>query len=959
MDSDESVDDDNIAHMGDISVTNIDINKESAKNPFQCFESYVSEEQWATWQEMNKQVKGLVEMSDSEDEEEILLDDTLLLDPSALVEVVSKKPNSDKNDAGRPSTSGVSPSSLSKSVPLEPTLEYLSGKITFLEFIELMEKASHEELGVLEMSSQTESGKLPTEQSPASDKEEDPDRDGDVKKKKKEQKQKELLKPRKERKKHHDLPRHLEGEMGDVNLTFARGDHVEAISKCLEIIRQAPQACKPFQTLGVIYESMGDMEKALQYFLIAAYLNPRDSEEWARLAELALELNDVNQAVMCYSNAIKFDRNNVDYLWERAKLYEEIRDFKKALESYQAILPLLPNSDSEQYFKLASSVARSHYENGDRALAVQTLRKAFEKHPSQITSEDVNLLLELQMQAKFYLESIEVLVNHCGVAIQFEDGREWSSSSKISTEEIRNIKSEPPSCTVSELLPIDLCVKLAVCMIHQHYHKLVKTVLAPLFEEDIEVNGDLFLDVAEAYMENGYYFDAMPLLGKLVKTTNYNLAAVWLKYADCLKCLGDADMAVQAYTQVVEMAPGHIGARMSLSALQQQRGKHKEALEALEQGVQQEPKKLTKEEQELLVQKCHLLRSQGKIDEFLESAKHLLFEEVQEFVDRTILTSGMTYKYRKEVIKERLLKKGLESSRFDSIRRRDQYKDKVPIEDLWDIFMNLCKDLVEAKRYDDFEEVTINALVCPQFQEDSVKAKEIDFMCVLPGVLKKNSVCSYNLCKQLLLENFECKQMWNLFQQVVMASPDGRHIRFCLRKLLQYPDNIPLGILNGHNSMVTGSYKHSLGEYIAVFRQTPMDPMLSLCIGLNFIHCASQKFAAKRHSLVAQGLMFLNNYRELRGECQEVYYNIGRALHQLGLVHIAIHYYNKALQMPPAIQDNEKCLTTGSFMPEMFGYWLIYARNVWLLAHLCQKCLATGSFMPEMFGYWLIYARNV
>ena len=30
-----------------------------------------------------------------------------------------------------------------------------------------------------------------------------------------------------------------------------------------------------------------------------------------------------------------------------------------------------------------------------------------------------------------------------------------------------------------------------------------------------------------------------------------------------------------------------------------------------------------------------------------------------------------------------------------------------------------------------------------------------------------------------------------------------------------------------------------------------------------------------------QGLAFLNNYIELRGECQETYYNIARALHQI------------------------------------------------------------------------------
>ena len=36
-------------------------------------------------------------------------------------------------------------------------------------------------------------------------------------------------------------------------------------------------------------------------------------------------------------------------------------------------------------------------------------------------------------------------------------------------------------------------------------------------------NGDLYLDVAEAYMENGYYKYAEPILAKLVKTKNYDL----------------------------------------------------------------------------------------------------------------------------------------------------------------------------------------------------------------------------------------------------------------------------------------------------------------------------------------------------------------------------------------------------------------------------------------------------
>ena len=42
------------------------------------------------------------------------------------------------------------------------------------------------------------------------------------------------------------------------------------------------------------------------------------------------------------------------------------------------------------------------------------------------------------------------------------------------------------------------------------------------------------------------------------------------------------------------------------------------------------------------------------------------------------------------------------------------------------------------------------------------------------------------------------------------------------------------------------------GEYGNVFRRLPTDPMLSLCIGLDFVHIASQRFAAKRQAVVTQ-----------------------------------------------------------------------------------------------------------
>lgn len=60
--------------------------------------------------------------------------------------------------------------------------------------------------------------------------------------------------------------------------------------------------------------------------------------------------------------------------------------------------------------------------------------------------------------------------------------------------------------------------------------------------------------------------------------------AVWLKYAECLENLREIEAAVTAFTHVVDMAPSHVGARMSLAKLHQQLGKHDDALKALSQG---------------------------------------------------------------------------------------------------------------------------------------------------------------------------------------------------------------------------------------------------------------------------------------------------------------------------------------------------------------------------------------
>ena len=58
-------------------------------------------------------------------------------------------------------------------------------------------------------------------------------------------------------------------------------------------------------------------------------------------------------------------------------------------------------------------------------------------------------------------------------------------------------------------------------------------------------------------------------------------------------------------------------------------------------------------------------------------------------------------------------------------------------------------------------------------------------------------------------------------------------------------------------------------------------------------------------SLAHQMVAFLEKYIELRGECQESFYNFGRAFHTIGLVQNAAHFYKRALECSIPVQGSD------------------------------------------------------
>lgn len=738
------------------------------------------------------------------------------------------------------------------------------------------------------------------------------------------------------RRKLYELPPKLKKTMGQANILWARGEIEKAKGICMELIRQVPKCSEPFQTLGMMYEEQGDQEKALQFFLIAAYLSKSgDLEEWVKLAMMSLEQNNLDQALTCYNQALKLEPTNLNVLWDRAALCYQMGDHKKALEFYESALKNVPSDDGAKFVELSCEMAKLYHENKSLDEAIKVLQTALSKHPDHANNQAINMLADLHMTSKDYKLAFEMISKYCDVkqeVMSLDTGESpLTSFSQLMNDEAQegDISRSPEKDSghkkinyiIPEDLPIDLCVKFAICLIHLRQLHAIKEILVPLFMETVESAGDLYIDVAEAYAENGDCEEALPILDMLVASKNFSLAAVWLKKGECLTSLGRIEEAASAYSRVVNLAPNHLDARLVLASLHQQLGRPNQALDVLSadprgegigdsvedevamdtssvnsEGTETEPA-VQPQDFRLLFHKCALLHSQSRMNEFLDAGIkmfRLFFIDVYYIKDLTDMALKSS-RFRRELMQKEALEQEESRSRA-SVVACSRGDTGLRIEEWWEMFKKVVSSLSGLKRHSEAQHMVLCALASDRFS-DSYQT-ELVFMSIVALYLNREYKVAFDATKILIARDKKNPVLWNILSRITARSGDCRHQRYVLRLLIKSPDEFPLVMFSGHNALVSGSYRFAVGEYVRAFRQAPEDPLISLCLGLQYIHLACQRFPRNRHFCVVQGIIFLFQYLGLRGECQEAFYNIARAFHQLGLLQFAVHYYNKALEFP-------------------------------------------------------------
>ena len=154
--------------------------------------------------------------------------------------------------------------------------------------------------------------------------------------------------------------------LGEATLHYAWREFQQALQLLLEVVRISPGLPHPYQTLGLIYEEVGQHKKALRLFMMAAHLSKKDAVQWRHLAVLAAEHGEHTQAIYCLGKVLSLHPDDVDAHWEHALMLSEVGQHKKAVDALVGLLARRPG-DVQVLKRLTLCYYNGPGGQGDRA----------------------------------------------------------------------------------------------------------------------------------------------------------------------------------------------------------------------------------------------------------------------------------------------------------------------------------------------------------------------------------------------------------------------------------------------------------------------------------------------------------------------------------------------------------------------------------------------------------------
>ncbi|VDL83223.1 unnamed protein product [Nippostrongylus brasiliensis] len=584
------------------------------------------------------------------------------------------------------------------------------------------------------------------------------------------------------------LSKTMDALLGHANVIYAKGNTQEALAVLLELSNQD-----------------------VKYGLLAAHLDPRTpAEDWAHWGHESKKLELMEEAAACYGRAVRLDLTNWKYYEARIEMLDTLGirplAMRTRLQAAQMIDPT--QAGVAQYYITIN--------DEDRAILALEAFVLRSKEFGRSAENQHETLIGMWMAKNKFVEAAKSIFALCdGITATKRSNGEPALTITLS-HGTYSVQPFPPEGEVDFHVDPSFSTatlsRLIVCFLGLGKRELAKSLKAILLERDLTSHEDepYVLEIARAY----YNCDAF-------KTT---------------KALKDINTAMESFEKVLQINPGHVDARINLSGLQQKIGQSDRALETLQDYDLDMCTHLPDER--LLIRQADVLFESQKTEQFIRCCRMLLTPHFYE-----------VHRNQDAIGKRRSLKTG---KQFKTPRN------------LHDYCLKLIECLLSMHRYQDMLIVCCYAFLQPRItkSEKSSTFQNLLYFCAIKAqcwTVAFEYVRWYhsltNTAYQLTLPNSRdvlFKRIFNAMNYVFVNSQNVAYHRYVMRTLAKSPGNHALQAISGNNSLITGSYRHALGEYLRVWNENQKNPLICLLIALTFTHMACKKDISSRHMLAVR-----------------------------------------------------------------------------------------------------------
>ncbi|CAJ0929380.1 unnamed protein product, partial [Mesorhabditis belari] len=730
----------------------------------------------------------------------------------------------------------------------------------------------------------------------------------------------------------------LDSLLGQANLSYARGQTQHALDMLLEVIKQEPRHPESYRQVSEIYRELNQPHRSLHYGLLAAHLDYHTpAGEWSHLGDLSSRLEKYEESAACYGRAIRLEPNNWKDYEKRIATLDMLGmrslSMKTRLQAAQMIDHSTANVDFEWFSKLIKTVAEYYISINDEDKAIQALEayvlrsKLFGR---EAESQHETLIKMWMAKDKFGEAAKSILALCSGIETKNPDG------SSAVTVTFKNgtftIEPYPPPASIyfeiEDSVSMNILCRLCVCLIKSNNKNLAQEAIPFLLRRSFNTREaeELTLDIARAYAQITAHPAARRFLEQLLDLGQFaHCANLWFLLGNALMQLEENQKAMEAYEKVLELNSSHVDARINLSGLQQRIGLSDRALETLRDYDLDTCTYLPDER--LLIRQVDVLFDQGRYEQFIRCARMLLtpyFYEVYARPELFAKRKSGPHKGTAFAISNTLCSHALTALRNTPLEKFVKRLGSIAIADgrtvdgltavqLHDYSLRLIEQLEVLGRYQDMLGVCCYAFLQPKIQKTSSTEnfKSILFYCAIKA---ENWLLGFEYVRWLHTSVIQSagdfppnhrevlfRRIFNAMNYIFCHSQQVSYHRYIMRSLAKSSGNHALQTISGNNSLITGTYRHALCEYFKVWSDNRNNALICFLIGLTFIHMSCKKDLSSRHMVALRGLAFVKRYEKMRTVRQEVYYNLGRMLHQLSITPLAIHFYKLALAEPSPV----------------------------------------------------------